>query len=151
MREEARCGRGRSAGVLAALLALLLGAASGCVYHHHHPPAVAPRAQTAGYGPPPQAPAHGYRYRHPSDGVSLVYDAGLGVYAVVDWPDTYWYSGRYLSWADGVWRTSTRIRGTWVVVSRERVPAKLVAKHAKHREKALRQHDRHPGPAKHDH
>jgi hypothetical protein len=46
---------------------------------------------------------------------------------------------------------SSRIDGTWVVVSSDRVPAKLVAKHAKHRKKAHRKHKRRSAPAKHDH
>jgi len=142
---------GLSAGTLAALLALSLGATSGCVYHHHHQPAAVTTVQTGRSGPPPHAPAHGYRTRHPRDGVSLVFDAGLGVYAVADWTDCYWDAGRYLRWEAGVWRTSSRIGGTWVVVSRDRVPAKLVAKHAKHHKKAHRRDEGQPGPAKHAH
>ena len=46
---------------------------------------------------------------------------------------------------------SSRIDGSWVVVSSHRVPAKLVAKHAKHRKKAQRHRKRHSAPAKHDH
>ena len=33
-------------------------------------------------GPPPHAPAHGYRHKHP-DGVELVYKSNIGGYAVV--------------------------------------------------------------------
>lgn len=59
--------------------------ASGCVVypaHHDH-----------GYGPPPHAPAHGYRAKyHDHD---LVYDAHLGVYLVVGLSDLYYHDGYY--------------------------------------------------------
>ncbi len=148
MGEAPRRGMGRSAGMLAALLMVSLSAASGCVHHHHHPVVTSP-AHARGHGPPPHAPAHGYRHKHYRDGVNLVFNAGLGVYVVADRPDYYWHVDRYLRWAAGEWRVSSRIDGTWVVVSNDRVPAKLVAKHAKHRKKAHRK--RHAAPAKHGH
>jgi hypothetical protein len=138
---------GLSAGLAAALLVLLLGAASGCVYHHHPHPAVK-TVHARDHGPPPHAPAHGYRTTHPRDGVVLVFDAGLGVYTVAGWPGYYWHSDHYLRWVDGSWRTSRRIGGSWVVVSLDRVPAKLAAKHGR---KAHGHQKQHPGPAKHDH
>jgi hypothetical protein len=137
---------GLSAGVLAALLMLSLSAANGCVYHHH--PATRPSAHAHGHGPPPRAPAHGYRHTRHREGVDLVFDAGLGVYAVADWPGHYWHVDRYLRWAAGEWFVSRHIGGVWVVVSSDRLPGKLVAKHGK---KAHRHKKRHPVPAKHDH
>jgi hypothetical protein len=136
--------------MLAVLLALLLVAASGCVYHHHHP-GTTPKAHARGHGPPPHAPAHGYRHKHHRDGVDLVFDAGLGVYAVAGWPGHYWHVDRYLRWSAGKWLVSKHMGGVWVVVSSERLPRKLVAKHKRHHEKAHRHKKRHPGPAKHDH
>jgi hypothetical protein len=136
--------------MLAALLMVSLSAASGCILHHHDP-VMTPPSYAQGYGPPPHAPAHGYRHKHHGDGVNLVFDAGLGVYVVADWPDYYWHVDRYLRWAAGEWRVSSRIDGTWVVVASDRVPAKLVAKHAKHRKKAHRHGKRDSAPAKHDH
>ena len=146
MREAASRGMGCSAGMLAALLMGSLSAASGCVHHHH--PVMTPPAHAQGHGPPPHAPAHGYRHKHHRDGVNLVFDSGLGVYVVADWPGYYWHVDRYLRWAAGEWRVSSRIDGTWVVVSSNRVPVKLVAKQ---REKAHRHHKRHSAPAKHGH
>jgi len=137
---------GLSAGMLAALLTLLLSAANGCVYHHH--PVMTPKAHARGHGPPPHAPAHGYRHKHHRDGVNLVFDSGLGVYVVADWPGYYWHVDRYLRWAAGEWRVSQRIDGVWVVVASDRLPRKLVAKHGK---KAHRHKKRHSVPAKHDH
>jgi hypothetical protein len=110
-----------------------------------------PPAHAQGHGPPPHAPAHGYRHKHQHDGVDLVFDAGLGIYGVAGWPDYYWHGDHFLRWAAGEWRVSSRIGGTWVVVSNDRVPAKLVAKHAKHRKKTHRHHKRGSAPAKHDH
>ena len=150
MREAPRRGTGRSAGMLAALLTLSLSAASGCLLHHNHP-VMTPPTYARGHGPPPHAPAHGYRHKHHRDGINLVFDTGLGVYVVADWPGYYWHVDRYLRWTAGEWRVSSRIDGTWVVVSSDRLPAKLVAKHAKRGKKAHRHKKRHPGPAKHDH
>jgi hypothetical protein len=95
--------------------------------------------------------AHSYRHKHHHDAADLVFDAGLGVYAVVDWPGYYWHIDHYLRWVSGEWSVSSRIDGVWVVVSGDRVPAKLVAKHAKHGKKARRHHKRGSAPAKHGH
>jgi hypothetical protein len=148
MREVPGRGIGRLAGLFAALLMVLLSPASGCVYHQHR--AMAPPGYARGHGPPPHAPAHGYRHKHHHDAVDLVFDAGLGVYAVVGRPGYYWYIDHYLRWVSGEWRVSSRIDGVWVVVSSDRVPAKLVAKHAKHGKKAHRRHKRGSAPARQD-
>src|SRR5262245_650986 len=50
-------------------------------------------------GPPPWAPAHGYRhkqhraYQSHEGSVELVFDSGIGVYAVVGFPNYYWWDG----------------------------------------------------------
>ena len=150
MREASSRGMDCSAAMLAALLMGSLSVASGCAQHHHHS-VVTPSVHGQGHGPPPHAPAHGHRHKHHRDGVGLVFDAGLGVYGVADRPGTYWHVDHYVRWAAGEWRVSSRIDGTWVVVTSDRVPAKLVAKHAKHRRKAHRHKKRHSAPAKHDH
>jgi hypothetical protein len=149
MREVLGRGIGRSAGLFAALLVVLLSPTSGCVYHHHQ--AKAPPGYAKSHGPPPHAPAHGYRHKHHHDAVELVFDGGLGAYAVVGRPGYYWHSDHYLRWVSGEWRVSGRIDGGWVVVSSDRVPAKLVAKHAKHNKKArrLQKHKHGSAPAKH--
>jgi hypothetical protein len=147
MREVPGRGVGRSAGLFAALLMVLLSPASGCVYHHHR--ATAPPGYARGHGPPPHAPAHGYRHKHHRDAADLVFDAGLGVYTVVGRPGYYWHIDHYLRWMSGEWRVSSRIDGVWVVVSSDRVPPKLVAKHTKHGKKAHRHHKRGSAPAKH--
>ena len=99
-------------------------------------------------GPPPHAPAHGHRHRHHDSGVELVFDSGLGVYAVVGMPNHYWYGDRYLRWAEGRWHASVRLDGVWVVIGGDQVPKHLKSKHASW---GKGKHHRHSPPAKHRH
>ena len=142
---------GRSAGMAAALLVLLLSATVGCIHHHHR--GAARPVVAHGHGPPPHAPAHGYRHNHPHDGIQLVFDADLRLYVVGARPGYYWHDDRYLRWTAGTWQMSSRVDGAWVVVSSNRVPAKLRAKYAKKaekaRHKAKRKAARDSHPAKH--
>lgn len=90
--------------LLAVLLLPLL--ASGCVHHHYH--------DEPGYsrgGPPPHAPAHGYR--HKQDRYDLVFDSGLGVYVVLGKPDYYFWDNRYFRYHDGYWQFSADLDGRW--------------------------------------
>lgn len=77
----------------------------------------------AGYGPPPHAPAHGYRYKHQD--VELVFDAGLGVYIVVGYPDYYFYDNRYYRYRDGGWAVSLLLEGPWVSITEVDLPPGL--------------------------
>ncbi len=61
-------------------------------------------------GPPPHAPAHGYRHKHYHD---LMFDSGLGVYIVVGRPDYYFWDKRYYRYYDGYWQFSSKIDGRW--------------------------------------
>jgi len=115
-------------------LALVLGASlAGCfAYHHPEPqgPSVAPPpAASRGHGPPPHAPAHGYRRKHAPDGVELVYDAGVQVYVVMGREAVYWDGDRYLRWANGAWQASVRIDGVWVGIGSHQVPPALAARY----------------------
>lgn len=118
---------------LVAVLALAL-AGAGCVYVHDH--------AVGGSGPPPWAPAHGYRHHH--HGVSLVFDAGLGVYAVVGRPGIYFHHDHYLRLHAGGWEQAVRVGGPWLVIAAEKVPAGL------HRSVAER-HGRGKGKHRHKH
>ncbi len=132
-----------SEAVFAALVFVVAIAASGCVHHpHHRGRAVSIHAP----GPPPHAPAHGYRHKHRDPGVELVFDGGLGVYAVMGLPGHYWHADRYVRWASGSWHASARLDGAWVVIAGDEVPKKLKAKHTG---RAKKKHHRHSGPAKH--
>ncbi|MEE9551944.1 MAG: hypothetical protein V3V89_02760, partial [Gammaproteobacteria bacterium] len=74
---------------------LMLGAAltlSGCgvvKVHDDH---------DRGYGPPPHAPAHGYRHKH--HGHDLEFDSHLGVYVVVGLASVYFLDGLYYKVTD---------------------------------------------------
>ncbi|MDX1573745.1 MAG: hypothetical protein R3341_06925 [Methylophaga sp.] len=89
------------------LLMMLLSSmmVSGCVRHHYDEP---------GYsrgGPPPHAPAHGYRHKHSND--DLVFDSGLGVYVVLGRPDYYFWDNRYFRYRDGYWQHAVDLDGRW--------------------------------------
>jgi hypothetical protein len=90
-----------------------------------------------GHGPPPWAPAHGYRHKHhrayeSREGtVELVFDGGLGVYAVGGFPDYYWWDGSYLRISGGRWVTAAYLDASWAPCPDDRVPSKLRTKAAK--------------------
>jgi hypothetical protein len=118
---------------MAAAAALVcLVTASGCAIGSDPSPEVVvlPPGPPARRGPPPHAPAHGYRRKHPHDPVELVYDAEVRVYVVLGREAVYWDGRRYLRCSDGGWRVSAYIDGVWAAVSSDEVPALLVARHA---------------------
>ena len=78
-----------------------------------------------GKGPPPHAPAHGYRRKFQQDGVTLELDGGRGVYVVVELEDVFFFEKRYYRCAHDGWFASTRPDGGWVVVAIGDVPAGL--------------------------
>jgi len=78
-------------------------------------------------GPPPHAPAHGYRRKHPQDDVALVFDSGLGVYVVVDTPDCWWTDAGFYRWREGVWYQGPHVSGPWKQVVLDSVPPGLRA------------------------
>ena len=118
-RETLRCGW-----ILMACLALVtLGCAAAFEIPGSHPrprPAVAKKP-----GPPPHAPAHGYRHKHPSHGIELVFDSGLGVYVVVDLEHVFYHAGHYYRWKEGAWSRSDRPKGVWKAVLVSGIPASL--------------------------
>ena len=92
------------------------------------------------YGPPPHAPAHGYRHRHHDH--ELVYDAHIGVYLVVGLVDYYFSDGHYYRRDHDYWHYSDRINGKWHKADKRKVPLGLYKKH----------HDNHDGKGRdHDH
>jgi hypothetical protein len=122
-------------GVLAIFLSLSL---SACVTHVV--PAKGPRIHR-GHGPPPHAPAHGYRHKHPG-GVELWFDGAIGVYVVVGAADHYFHDGRFYRWSDVVWLVSTHPRGPWGRTADASVPRGLWGM------KKAKKHHRGHGPAK---
>lgn len=63
-------------------------------------------------GPPPHAPAHGYRHKHP-DGVDLVYQSGIGVYVVTGYTAVYFYQGHFYRFRKNKCEMSLHIGGPW--------------------------------------
>ena len=101
----------------------MLGCRSSVRYTQtSNPPVVAKRT-----GPPPHAPAHGYRHKHP-DGVELVYKSNLGVYVVVGYSDHYYYNDRYYRSRNSSWEMSVHIDGKWKSVSEKKIPQGLQKK-----------------------
>ena len=78
-------------------------------------------------GPPPHAPAHGYRAKHES-GRDLRYDEGLGVYVVLGATDIYFDDGWFIRIRDGGWEFSASFDGPWEIRTAEAVPDKLRTK-----------------------
>ena len=68
-------------------------AATSC-FQHNHSGIYSTSKNKKGNGPPPHAPAHGYRHKH-QHGVELVYSSELGVYVVVGFPNHYFSEGHY--------------------------------------------------------
>ncbi len=84
-----------------------------------------------GGGPPPWAPAHGYRRKHQrayhghSGTVDLVFDSGLGVYVVVGIPNYYYWDGVYLRLSAGQWLRAPYLDAPWAPCPPDRLPGKL--------------------------
>ena len=78
-------------------------------------------------GPPPHAPAHGYRckHRHAHRDVELVYDSRIKVYTVVGYADHYFLDNYYYRVTKGGWYTATAISGPWIGTTVERIPVGL--------------------------
>ena len=75
------------------------------------------------HGPPPHAPAHGYR--HKQHGAELTYDSGRGVYVVVGFPGHYYYRDHYYRFGGVRWEVGAHIDGPWKSVSVESLPPGL--------------------------
>ncbi len=84
---------------IAAALGASLGSACAA------PPQIEPSV------PPPLSAAHGYHYDY--RGMTLTYDAGLGVYAVGSLADHYFYRGKFYRQFEGSWYTAPHIIGPW--------------------------------------
>jgi hypothetical protein len=76
-------------------------------------------------GPPPHAPAHGYRYHHRD--CELVYDSGLELYVVVGRSDRYYQDGRFYRHRGHRWFTSERVNGPWKVANKGSLPHGILA------------------------
>ncbi|MEJ2760132.1 MAG: hypothetical protein P8126_00955 [Gammaproteobacteria bacterium] len=81
-----------------------------------------------GYGPPPHAPAHGYRYDY--HGHELLYDRALGAYIVTGRPGVYFYGGTYYRYERNHWYYSRSLDKGWQMRRGERgLPPGLAKKY----------------------
>jgi len=76
------------------------------------------------HGPPPHAPAHGYRHKH-SDGVDLKFISDRGVYIVIDFEDHYFHGDHFYRNKNGKWRKSKHIAGPWLEAQSNILPPGL--------------------------
>jgi hypothetical protein len=112
------------------LVLLLLGtvvlAGCGPTYHRHSPgSATVVIVDDDHYGPPPHAPAHGYRYQH-RDGCTLRYDSRLRLYVVLGHRDYYFSDGVYFRYSSGgLWEFAASLGGKWSPASDSKVPKAL--------------------------
>jgi hypothetical protein len=94
------------------------------------PPVVIVHEDNHKHGPPPHAPAHGYRAKH--DGCDMVYDGQLGVYSVVGYRDYYYEDGFFFRFGGSGWEVSAHVGGSgahWEACAPSRVPTTLVVKY----------------------
>ena len=89
-------------------------------------------------GPPPHAPAHGYR--HKQHGIELVYDSVRGVYVVVELPNHFYFKGHYYRHRETQWEIGVHVDGPWEVVSERSLPPGLRGK-----KKGKGKTEEHPG------
>jgi hypothetical protein len=116
------------------LACALLMVASCLTLEAYHTP-----GKKRGHGPPPHAPAHGYRCKLPSK-VEVVFDSNCGVYVVVGLEKHFWLNGQYYRFCNGQWEVSMTIESGWEVVREEKLPPGLCKKYKdKHASK------KHPG------
>ncbi len=115
-------------GLACASLMCLSCAEIGISVPAHHP-------QVA-KGPPPHAPAHGYRAKQ-ADGAELVFDSDLGLYVVVGMPDYYYFDGCYFRFYHNCWQTSIHIDSGWKAAPEKSVPPGLAKVKGKEKHKFM--------------
>lgn len=113
------------------ILILLFSVAmlSGCVVTPFPPGHV--KVKPYKHGPPPHAPAHGYRHRH-QHGVEMVFDTAVGAYIVVGHPGIYFFNGIYFHKdTKGFWKSAKHFKGPWHMKDVRKLPMKLKNKSLK--------------------
>lgn len=75
-------------------------------------------------GPPPHAPAHGYRAKQAQD-VAMRFDPTLGLNLVVGYPNYYFHQGQYFRLSGGAWQISSGLDGPWEACREDRLPPGL--------------------------
>ena len=112
----------------AVMVFLSLALCAGCagVFTDGHPQAGSTVIKNSlNQGPSLDAPAHGFRYQH-EDGVTLEYNARLGVYTVVESPKTYYSEGLYYRvGSTGQCVVASHLDGPWRLAEEKEVPMQL--------------------------
>jgi len=103
-------------------IALAAAALAACIAVE--PQATTGPAKARGNGPPPHAPAHGYRAKTPQ-GVNIVFDTQVGVYVVVDLPGSYWLDDRYYRESAQGWLVGAGVDGPWAACASSDLPPGL--------------------------
>ena len=93
----------------------------------------------AHHGPPPHAPAWGYRCRQ-EKALRMEFDPELGVYIVLGTPNVYFFNGFFFKLKDKIWLRARDLNGPWVEIEVEDLPPGLrkikckgCKKHKKHK------------------
>jgi hypothetical protein len=108
----------------------LLGCSRTVVYRGDSPGTTI-TVKTNKPGPPPHAPAHGYRHKH-ATGVVLVYDSSIGVYVVSGYKNVYYYNSYFYRRHKSKWQWSHGVDGPWLTSYGKNLPRNLQEKVAKH-------------------
>ncbi len=80
--------------------------------------------QSGAKGPPPHAPAHGYRRKN-RHGRHMTFDSNLGVYIMMDYPMHYYWDGRYYRKGKHQWESSKDINKKWKNIKKQKLPKGL--------------------------
>jgi hypothetical protein len=103
-------------------LLLVGGIGLSCAKAFYKAPATA--TKTKSHGPPPHAPAHGYRAKT-SEGLAIAYDSKLEVYVLVGLSNHYYYKGLYYRLDGHGWEVSAKLHGSWQAVAEHKMPLTL--------------------------
>jgi hypothetical protein len=121
----------RRLALISVFMVMVMGtvAVTSCSTHRH----VVHSKSSPKIGPPPHAPAHGYRHKH-RHGVELIYDAELKVYVVAKHPHHYYRDDCYYREGRKGWEISASIEGPWKAVADDKLPSGLQKKAKKNKE-----------------
>lgn len=102
----------------------------------------------AAHGPPPHAPAHGYRHKlNHHGGVQIAFDSGIGVYVVAGHTNLFFLDDHFYRWHNDGWQSSARLDRGWISIGTAKLPGHLAKKHAGKRHGHSPKH--HPAKRKH--
>ncbi len=109
--------------LLALPIALLMGCAGSTAVRYDSHPHYEHSDVHYRSGPPPYAPAHGYRHHYHNH--DMIYDSGIRAYIIVGLADYYYDNGYYFRYSNQRWQSSGRLDGGWNVTDEHRVPQRL--------------------------